>query len=87
MLDCSLWHKRLMKNLKEKKLHGRGGPGRGQGNKPIANKRVQISANIPPSMLERIKSRQKVTGGTLSSTIVWLIDHGLSATRSDDTFD
>ena len=76
-----------MKQSKKKKLHGRGGPGRGQGNKPIANKRLQVSVNIPPAMLERIESRRKLTGDTLSSTIVWLIDHGLKATRNDEIFD
>ena len=76
-----------MKQSKKKKLHGRGGPGRGQGNKPIANKRVQISVNIPPAMLERIKSRQKITKDTLSSTLVWLLDYGLRATEDDKDVD
>ena len=64
---------------KKKKLLRRGGPGRGQGNRPIQNKRVQISVNVPPGLLDRVKVCQEITGDTLSSTIVWLIEHGLMA--------
>ena len=67
--------------ISKQKLQSHGGAGRGQGNRPIANRRVQISVNIPPSMLERIISRREVTGDSLSSTIVWLLDHGLKATE------
>ena len=75
---------KLMTVSKKKKLHGRGGPGRGQGNKPIENKRIQVSVNVPPAMLGKIKACQEITGDTFSSTIVWLIDHGLKIT---DNFD
>jgi len=66
---------------KQVKLRGRGGPGRGQGRKSLKHKRVKVSVNIPPSMLEKIKALQDVTGDTLSGTMVWVLDHGLSITK------
>lgn len=63
----------------KKNVHGRGGSGRGQGRKRLKNKREKISTNIPPSMLRKIRSLQTETGDSLSSTIVWILDHGLKA--------
>ena len=78
MFLINRWGLNIVPITKKKKLHGQGGPGRGQGNKPLhENKRVKISANIPPSMLERIKALKKTTGDSLSSTVVWVLDHGL----------
>ncbi len=73
---------------KKIKLRGQGGPGRGQGNKRIKNKRVKASPNIPPDMLEEIKVIQKnITGDTLSSTIVWVLGYGLREIRKIYKFD
>lgn len=63
--------------MPSKKLKGRGGPGRGQGNKKMKDKRVKISINVPPKLLEKITRYQDVTGESLSGTCVWIIDNAL----------
>lgn len=68
---------------KKIKLRGRGGPGRGQGRLPMKNKRIKISANIPYSMLTELKKLQETTGDSFSSTIVWVLDHGLSVIKNN----
>jgi len=54
----------------------RGGPGRGQGNikLPMHKKRVQAQVYLPPEMREYVNAYKNVTGDSLSTTIVCLID-------------
>lgn len=65
-----------------KKIHGRGGSGRGQGRHPIENKREKVSVSFPPGMKKKIIALKEVTGDSMSATIVWLCDQAIAMQKT-----